>query len=366
MTSRSRMSTIGRRPCHPRAGVLPSRGGSFEAADRGFDVVRIGADDLVGPSVTVTGRLVLSRSGRGRLAPSSLPGFLRIGEHHPGIREQSQKVEIAERVGHTELGCHSSEAVRTALRFADGSGRRPEARGSGGPGLRRAWRADPRGRRCWGGAASGRRTRPARAPAGPVSSPGRALCAPGACRPRRCPRNGSVGGTPSRARFSSAEGSVVKSQWETESVRTRLISSGMSRSLERRPASTWATGMCNFTAARVAAIVEFTSPTTRTTSGSRSTSRSSIFIRPAPFDVRVFPSPHPDSRPALGSRDPRRRNPTSPCLVVASVDEDRLEAVRTPGELMHQRSDLHEVRARTGDAEDADLLVRRGGGGSHA
>jgi len=47
-----------------------------------------------------------------------------------------------------------------------------------------------------------------------------------------------------------------------ESVTMRLISSGIVRSKLRRPASTCATGICNLTAAKAAAIVEFTSPTT--------------------------------------------------------------------------------------------------------
>ena len=54
---------------------------------------------------------------------------------------------------------------------------------------------------------------------------------------------------------------------QIESVRTRLISSGMVRSKLRRPASTWATGMPSFTAVIVAATVEFTSPTTTTADG---------------------------------------------------------------------------------------------------
>ena len=40
----------------------------------------------------------------------------------------------------------------------------------------------------------------------------------------------------------------------------RLISSGMVRSKLRRPASTWASGICSLAATRAAATVEFTSP----------------------------------------------------------------------------------------------------------
>ncbi len=74
-------------------------------------------------------------------------------------------------------------------------------------------------------------------------------------------------GMPSRARFSLPAGSVVKSRSEIASVRMRLISSGMPRSKLRRPASTCATGRPSLTAVRAAATVEFTSPTTSTTSG---------------------------------------------------------------------------------------------------
>jgi hypothetical protein len=75
------------------------------------------------------------------------------------------------------------------------------------------------------------------------------------------------GATPSRRRFSSAAGSVMKSSSETASVRTRLTSSGMLRSKLRSPASTCATGIPSLTPARVAARVDVTSPTTSSQSG---------------------------------------------------------------------------------------------------
>ena len=59
----------------------------------------------------------------------------------------------------------------------------------------------------------------------------------------------------------------VKRKSLIASVTTRLTSSGIVRSPDRSPASTWATGMPSLVAASVAAIVELTSPTVRTRSG---------------------------------------------------------------------------------------------------
>src|SRR6266566_7020790 len=59
----------------------------------------------------------------------------------------------------------------------------------------------------------------------------------------------------------------------------RLISSGIVRSKLRSPASTWATRMPSFAAARETAMVELTSPTTRTRSGLRSTRTGSMRFR---------------------------------------------------------------------------------------
>ena len=52
----------------------------------------------------------------------------------------------------------------------------------------------------------------------------------------------AVGRCPSAARFSTAAGVGANSQRDRWSATTRLISSGIRRSNERRPASTWATG----------------------------------------------------------------------------------------------------------------------------
>ena len=80
---------------------------------------------------------------------------------------------------------------------------------------------------------------------------------------------------PSAARFVAASGLCVNSRSAIRSVRTRLISSGIVQSNERRPASTWATGMPSLAAARVAASVELTSPPTHDEVG-RSSSRSAL------------------------------------------------------------------------------------------
>ena len=83
------------------------------------------------------------------------------------------------------------------------------------------------------------------------------------------------GATPSLARFSTPAGSDTKRTSLMESVSLRLISSGMSSSKLRSPASTWimtgrrrspkldANGRSrtNFAVTSAHAIVEFTSPT---------------------------------------------------------------------------------------------------------
>ena len=70
--------------------------------------------------------------------------------------------------------------------------------------------------------------------------------------------------TPSARRFSTASGLCVKRRSDRRSVRTRLISSGMPQSKERRPASTCATGMPCLAAASAQPSVELTSPATTT------------------------------------------------------------------------------------------------------
>ena len=112
-------------------------------------------------------------------------------------------------------------------------------------------------------------------------------------------------GTPSDSRFASASADVVNSHLEMRSVKTRLISSGMFQSRDRNPASTWATGMPNFTAAIAQAIVELTSPTTTTASISRFWRYASkATMTPAVCSAWL---PEPMSRLTSGSGMPRSR-----------------------------------------------------------
>ena len=65
---------------------------------------------------------------------------------------------------------------------------------------------------------------------------------------------------PSAARLATAVGVGANSQLERWSETTRLTSSGIRRSKERSPASTWATGTVSLAATRAPASVEFVSP----------------------------------------------------------------------------------------------------------
>ena len=104
----------------------------------------------------------------------------------------------------------------------------------------------------------------------------------------------ALGGRPSRSRFGVASGEWVKSSSAIWSVRIRLISSGIVRSHERRPASMWPTGMFSFDAVSAAASVELTSPGTSTMSGLTSfSSGSSRSITRAVWTACV---PEPTSR----------------------------------------------------------------------
>ncbi len=82
--------------------------------------------------------------------------------------------------------------------------------------------------------------------------------------------------TPSAERFATAASVGANSSVDTWSVRTRLVSSGIARSKDRRPASTWATGMSSLAAASAPARVELVSPYTITIDGLVSTSTCSI------------------------------------------------------------------------------------------
>ncbi len=100
-------------------------------------------------------------------------------------------------------------------------------------------------------------------------------------------------GMPSLPRFSSASGDGVQRSSASESVTILLISSGMVLSNDRRPASRWATGMLSFTAVSVAAMVEFTSPTTMTMSGFRARNSSSHTAITFPVCTAWVPLPTP-------------------------------------------------------------------------
>ena len=65
---------------------------------------------------------------------------------------------------------------------------------------------------------------------------------------------------PSAARFSTAVSDGQNRSRERRSVTTRLTSSGMRMSKERRPASTWARGTPSLAATRAPASVELVSP----------------------------------------------------------------------------------------------------------
>ena len=101
--------------------------------------------------------------------------------------------------------------------------------------------------------------RRARAPGARSGAASRSSC---------CRRSGRGSGRcPRAARLLAASGLWVSSRSETRSVRTRLISSGIAQSPERRPDSRWATGIPSLAAARAQASVELTSPATTTTAG---------------------------------------------------------------------------------------------------
>lgn len=65
------------------------------------------------------------------------------------------------------------------------------------------------------------------------------------------------GAIPSRCRFISQSAEGVKRSWESWSVTARLISSGMLRSKDRKPASTCPIGTRNLAQTKAAATVEF-------------------------------------------------------------------------------------------------------------
>ena len=102
-----------------------------------------------------------------------------------------------------------------------------------------------------------------------------------------------VAGQPSASRLSRASGEWMNRSWENWSATIRLISSGIVRSNERRPASTWPIGMRSLAAVSAAASVEFTSPGTSTTSGSASSSTGSSRSMTAAVCCACDPEPTP-------------------------------------------------------------------------
>ena len=117
---------------------------------------------------------------------------------------------------------------------------------------------------------------------------------------------------PSPIRFSAASGLWVSSRSERRSVSTRLISSGIDQSSERRPDSTCATGIPSFEAASAQARVEFTSPATTTSSGACSSRTCSNAISTRPVWSPWVPEPTP--RDTSGSGKPRSASTSSDSL----------------------------------------------------
>ena len=108
---------------------------------------------------------------------------------------------------------------------------------------------------------------------------------------------------PSAARLARPLGSLTSRRSATASVTIRLTSSGMARSKLRRPASTWATGMCSLTAVRAQARVELTSPTTTTRSGrsARQTFSNSTMTRAVCSAWLPEPTPRKSSGAGISS-----------------------------------------------------------------
>src|SRR5262249_3623113 len=92
----------------------------------------------------------------------------------------------------------------------------------------------------------------------------------------------------------------------------RLTSSGIARSNDRSPASTWATGMRSFEAVRAQARVELTSPATTTRSGSNSRQVASNAVSTAA--VCAACEPDPTSRWTSGRGMPSSSKKTSDML----------------------------------------------------
>src|SRR5689334_15277159 len=128
----------------------------------------------------------------------------------------------------------------------------------------------------------------------------------------------------------------------------RLISSGMVRSNDRSPASTWATGMPRFTATSAHAIVELTSPTTTTPRGEVVLER-----RHDPAGLHAVAG-RADLEVDVGAGQPEllEEHPGHvTAVVLAGVDQDPAEPLAAR-QLAHERRQLHEVRPGTRDQHD--------------
>mmetsp|Transcript_28235 Transcript_28235/g.78980 ORF Transcript_28235/g.78980 Transcript_28235/m.78980 type:complete len:267 (+) Transcript_28235:1416-2216(+) len=100
---------------------------------------------------------------------------------------------------------------------------------------------------------------------------------------------------PSPSRMSRCRCETANRYVAMWSIRVRLVSSGMRRSYERRPASTWAMGIWAWLAARAHANAVFVSPCTTTTRGVS-------FSRSSPIRARIFAvcaESEPDPTPRL-------------------------------------------------------------------
>ena len=96
---------------------------------------------------------------------------------------------------------------------------------------------------------------------------------------------------PSPRRLITASGDGASRKSLTRSVTTRLISSGMPQSRLRSPASTWASRAPDLAVTSAQPIVEFTSPTTTTTSGRNCATRGSKAAMTFPVWVAWLPDP---------------------------------------------------------------------------
>ena len=197
-----------------------------------------------------------------------------VREHRPCVTRQLQEVQIAERRREPHVRGSSRRSIQSG-------GLEPRRR----PGMHgeTTVRASPRGappaaraaracRRCRPGVRSARGTRRAPAPSRSrieerSSAMSRKASETSAITsPTRCTSPATL----SRSRFATAVSVEHSSSSLAWSVRTRFSSSGISRSKERMPASTWPAGIPAWRAAMAPASVELVSPYTSTMLGSNS------------------------------------------------------------------------------------------------